>query len=77
MRTILFALVALAAAAAINTQPAAAQQPVYPWCAEMYDFATECTFQTRQQCETDVTGLGGFCYENPVNSNSPSRRAPR
>jgi Protein of unknown function (DUF3551) len=77
MRTTLFALVALAATAAINAQPAAAQQQVYPWCAEMYDGATECTFQTRQQCEADVTGLGGFCYENPASSGSTPRRAPR
>jgi Protein of unknown function (DUF3551) len=77
MRTILFALAVLGATAAINTQPAAAQQPVYPWCAEMYDGATECVFQTRQQCEADVSGLGGYCYENPANSDSTSRRAPR
>jgi hypothetical protein len=77
MRTILFALVALAAAAVINTQPAAAQQQVHPWCAEMYDRATECTFLRRQQCEADVSGLGGFCYENPTYSDSTSPRAPR
>jgi hypothetical protein len=48
MRTILLALSALAAAAVINTQPADAQQQGYPWCAEMPDYATECTFLSRQ-----------------------------
>ena len=77
MRTLPFAFVVLAAAVAINVQPAAAQEHVYPWCAEMYDGATECAFQTRQQCDEDVTGLGGFCYENPASSDPASRRAPR
>jgi hypothetical protein len=60
MRTIVLALGVLAAAAVINTQPAGAQQQGRPWCAEMPDYATECTFVSRQQCEADVTGLGGF-----------------
>jgi Protein of unknown function (DUF3551) len=77
MRTMLFALAALAAAAGLNLQPAAAQQQTYRWCAEMYDGATECTFQTRQQCEADVTGLGGYCYENPASSDSAPRRPSR
>jgi len=73
MRTILFALAVVGATTAINTQPAAAQERVYPWCAE----TTECAFQTRQQCEAYVSGLGGFCYENPAHTDSTSRRAPR
>ena len=76
MRTILLALGALAAAAVINTRPADAQQQGYPWCAEMPDYATECTFLSRQQCEADVSGLGGFCYENPTYSGSASPRNP-
>jgi hypothetical protein len=76
MRTILLALGALAAAAAINTQPAGAQQQGDAWCAEMPDYATECTFPSRQQCEADVSGLG-FCYENPAYSDRASRPAPR
>jgi hypothetical protein len=77
MRTILIAMGALAVAAVTYTHPAAAQQQLNPWCAEMYDFATDCTFRSRQQCEADVSGLGGFCYENPADRNSTSRRAPR
>jgi len=76
MRTILLALGALAAAAMINTEPADAQQQGDAWCAEMPDYATECTFPSRQQCEADVSGLGGFCYENPTYSDSASRRDP-
>jgi hypothetical protein len=76
MRTILLALGALAAAAVINTQPADAQQQGYPWCAEMPDYATECTFRSRQQCEANVSGLGGFCYEKPSYSGSASPRNP-
>jgi hypothetical protein len=76
MRMILFALSALAVAV-IHSQPAAAQQSRYPWCSEMYDFTTECKFVSRPQCEADASGLGGFCYENPANSDSGSRRPPR
>jgi Protein of unknown function (DUF3551) len=78
MRATLVALGVLAAAAVANIEPADAQQQQrYPWCAEMYDFATECTFRSREQCEADVSGLGGFCYENPAYSGSDSLRAPR
>jgi hypothetical protein len=68
MRTLPFAFAVLAAAIAINLQPAAAQERAYHWCAEMYDGGTECAFQTRQQCQEDVSGLGGYCYENPAYS---------
>jgi len=76
MQTILSSLIGLAAAAVINSQAAAAQQETYAWCAEMYDKATECSFRSRPQCEAQVSGLGGFCYENPAYTN-PAQRVPR
>ena len=44
MRTILLALGAFTTAVVMNSQPADAREKDYPWCAEMSDFATECTF---------------------------------
>ena len=75
MRMILFSLIGLAAAAVIEIQAAAAQQEVSAWCAEMYDKTNECSFRSRPQCEVQVSGLGGFCYENPA--YNPAKRVPR
>jgi Protein of unknown function (DUF3551) len=64
MRLFLFALGVVVATAATDT---AATAQNYPWCA-LYsgDFggATNCGFSTWQQCQADVSGIGGFCEPN-------------
>jgi len=37
------------------------------WCA-YYDGneGTNCGFYTRQQCEEDISGVGGYCAQNPA-----------
>ena len=36
-----------------------------PWCANYSDKSTNCGFVTFQQCEADISGVGGFCAPNP------------
>jgi Protein of unknown function (DUF3551) len=42
---------------------------------------TNCGFSTLQQCQADVSGLGGFCESNnsyvPPQSATPAPRRPR
>ena len=51
----------------------------YPWCA-FYNTAggmTECLYTNIAQCRMSVSGVGGYCYENPayVGPPPPPRRA--
>jgi hypothetical protein len=42
--------------------------PYHPWCARLYDrsFATVCSYDSQAQCLATVSGVGGFCLENPA-----------
>lgn len=63
MRFLLFMLGILVATGALGNR---AEAQNYPWCA-IYDVGTEawnCGFVTREQCMTDVSGIGGFCEPN-------------
>jgi hypothetical protein len=50
----------------------------YPWCAQYSgDVGGEnCGFSTMQQCQATVSGIGGYCYQNPMFAqvNQPGRR---
>jgi hypothetical protein len=35
------------------------------WCAYYEDQSTNCGFATFQQCEADISGVGGMCSRNP------------
>ena len=35
------------------------------WCAYYNDESTNCGFATFQQCEADISGVGGYCSRNP------------
>lgn len=50
---------------ASTSQPAAAYD--YPWCAHYggRSGAVNCGFVSFEQCRWTVSGLGGFCAENP------------
>jgi Protein of unknown function (DUF3551) len=64
MRKLLFGFGLIAVTAALNTS---AQAQNYPWCAQYgdgMDGARNCGFTTFQQCQADVSGIGGFCEQN-------------
>jgi Protein of unknown function (DUF3551) len=68
MRPTLAAL-ALAAAVIGAPQAASAQSPYsYPWCAKLYlkSGETSCYYASRQLCMETVSGIGGYCYQNPA-----------
>ena len=60
---------ALAAVIAVAAPAAPAQAEIqYPWCAEYPRRigGTNCGFVTRSQCMATISGIGGWCYENPA-----------
>jgi len=63
MRFVLLALNVIAATTLFNT-PTKAQN--YPWCAIYNDGSgsKNCGFASFQQCQADVSGIGGFCTQN-------------
>jgi hypothetical protein len=74
-----FAMTAPAAVALSMTLAAPAQAQTYPWCAELsgQDGATNCGFATWQQCQANISGVGGFCSPNPYYTSDPSQRRRR
>jgi Protein of unknown function (DUF3551) len=87
MRMALFAGAAVLAGFGASAVPAAAA-PTYPWCARYSSSAGECSFQTFEQCQADIAGIGGGCTQNPAYSGPalesrgpynyvPPRRATR
>jgi hypothetical protein len=68
MRMIMMLLAVAAATFAAGATPARAEI-TYPWCAQYS--GTEggggnCGFVTMDQCRATVSGVGGFCYANPM-----------
>ena len=75
MRTILLALAGLGTLAvvlAVDARPSAARYAAddYPYCS--YQFGrggdaggSSCYFATLEQCRASVSGVGGFCTDNP------------
>lgn len=70
-------LLAVMTLGAMLTLPAPARAEIqYPWCAEYggRDYSgTNCGFTTLAQCRANVSGIGGFCYENPAYAAAPPR----
>ena len=62
MRTAFTGLALLIGASA---QPAAAQE--YPWCAyyDMEGMVSNCGFVSLEQCRWTISGIGGYCAQNP------------
>jgi hypothetical protein len=50
-------------------EPASAQSPYsYPWCARYYGKyagAMSCYYTSWQQCQTTMSGIGGYCFQSP------------
>jgi hypothetical protein len=80
-------LIAASLAIAVLTAVAAPGTPAhaeiqYAWCAQYAEStvgATNCGFVTRSQCMATISGIGGFCYENPAYpaAGPAPKRAPR
>jgi len=78
---IIFVFAIVVATAAIGTR---AEAQNYPWCA-LYDDGDEgknCGFTTLEQCQADVSGIGGFCqlnntYKPPAAAASSRQRAAK
>jgi hypothetical protein len=70
-RMILLAGAGLIAGMAASATPAAAA-PTYPWCARYSSSGGECSFNTREQCMEDLSGIGGSCTQNPAFSGPSS-----
>jgi hypothetical protein len=47
---------------------------VYPWCASSGAVAPSpvCNFETMNQCQTFLSGIGGSCIRNPSYVASPT-----
>jgi len=72
-------VLALAVSAIAWASPAKAQ--TYPWCA-VYggidgDNGTNCGFDTLQQCRATISGIGGWCQQNPLYQPREQPRPPR
>ena len=64
MRTILLAALVMSGLSVVTTE---ANAQYYPWCAT---YSTKgggesCSFVSFGQCQLSVSGIGGFCYQNP------------
>jgi Protein of unknown function (DUF3551) len=71
MRTRIFLLALVSAALMEVTELASAQSPYsYPWCSRQTyggrNDTTTCYFTSYAQCRTTISGIGGWCYQNPA-----------
>ncbi|MGE5534311.1 MAG: DUF3551 domain-containing protein [Acidobacteriota bacterium] len=66
----LLAVTAAAAATTLIDSKLAHADVLYPWCAlestQGGGGATNCGFVTYQQCMATISGIGGYCYQNPA-----------
>jgi hypothetical protein len=82
MRSKLFSLALISAALMEVTGTASAQSPYsYPWCSRQSggkSDTTTCYFTSYAQCMTTISGIGGWCYQNPgyngARNSAPTRR---
>jgi hypothetical protein len=69
MRSQIFTLVVVSTALTATTELASAQSPYsYAWCSRQggrQSVTTSCYFTSYQQCMTTISGIGGYCYQNP------------
>lgn len=72
MRRLLFIVAALAA------MPAPSHADPYAWCAQYPERAgggRNCGFVSLRQCQATLSGIGGFCEQNPrYTDGRPARR---
>ena len=70
--------IVISAAMLMVTSPASATI-TYPWCALYSEpgSSTNCGFSTIEQCRATISGIGGYCGENPFYTAPAARRAKR
>jgi hypothetical protein len=73
MRTIAVAAIALATLSLAGT----AARADGPWCAYDTRGGTNCGFYSYPQCLAYITGIGGYCAENPQYVGPGNRRRRR
>ncbi len=49
----------------------------HPWCAFYNDGVTECLYYNVRQCRASISGVGGYCYQNPAYVVPPPTRRAR
>ncbi len=81
MRTVVVAMLGVAAVAAADVQIAEAQfsSSRNPWC--IRDGVSgrgswDCSYHNQQQCEASASGAGGWCVENPNYQPRKSKQRP-
>jgi hypothetical protein len=68
MRIIMLLLAAAVTTWVFGAAPARAEI-TYPWCAQYGGTdggGTNCGFVTIDQCRATVSGMNGYCYQNPM-----------
>jgi hypothetical protein len=56
----------VAAVLAIGAAASSAQAQNYPWCSYYGpNGPRNCGFSSFEQCQQNVSGIGGFCQQNP------------
>jgi Protein of unknown function (DUF3551) len=69
MRPKIFTLVVVSALIGATELTSARSPYSYPWCSKQggWDsFSASCYFTSYQQCMTTISGIGGWCYQNPA-----------
>jgi hypothetical protein len=81
MRSRIFLLALVSAALMEVIGPASAQSPYsYPWCSRQTagkGDTTTCYFTSYAQCMTTISGIGGWCYQNPGYNGAYHASTPR
>ena len=55
-----------------SIEPSAARE--YPWCAFYGPSTRNCGFVSLAQCRATISGVGGYCGQNPSYQGSKPRR---
>lgn len=72
---LLSSVLALTLGVAIAPDASAQRRIIYPWCAFYNpDGIAECLYYNVAQCRASVSGVGGYCYQNPRFVEPPYRQ---
>lgn len=75
---LLSSILGLALSAAFAPDASAQRRVMYPWCAfYSAEGIDECLYSDVAQCRASVSGVGGYCYQNPLYVGPSPRRGIR
>ena len=82
MRNLALAMLAIVAAAAVETAQAQTYDPNYPVCLRVYGGRlgvnyTDCSFTSLPQCNATASGRPASCLINPYFANGRTNRSGR